>query len=177
MSYTVEEHGSKNTLDYRVYFKNSDGQYVSPFHDIPAWANEEKTVVNMVVEVPRWTNAKMEINKSQPLNPISQDHKKGKARFVHNCFPHHGYIWNYGAIPQTWENPETTDKHTQSKGDNDPVDICDIGERIAEIGEVKQVKVLGIMAMIDEGETDWKVIGIDVKDPLADQINGAHRVV
>ena len=24
-------------------------------------------------------------------------------RFVANCFPHHGYIWNYGAIPQTWE--------------------------------------------------------------------------
>ena len=20
--------------------------------------------------------------------------------FVANCFPHHGYIWNYGAIPQ-----------------------------------------------------------------------------
>ena len=34
------------------------------------------------------------------LNPIKQDQKKGKARFVHNCFPHHGYIWNYGAIPQ-----------------------------------------------------------------------------
>ena len=27
----------------------------------------------------------------------------GKLRYVANCFPHHGYIWNYGAIPQTWE--------------------------------------------------------------------------
>lgn len=176
MSYTVEERGSKNTLDYRVYVKNADGHYVSPFHDIPAFANEEKTIVNMVCEVPRWSNAKMEINKGLPLNPISQDSKKGKARFVHNCFPHHGYIWNYGAIPQTWENPDLTDKHTQAKGDNDPVDICDIGERVAEIGEVKQVKVLGIMAMIDEGETDWKVIGIDVKDPLADQINDVDDI-
>ena len=26
--------------------------------------------------------------------------KKGKLRFVANCFPHHGYIWNYGALPQ-----------------------------------------------------------------------------
>jgi hypothetical protein len=34
------------------------------------------------------------------LNPIKQDVKKGKLRFVANCFPHHGYIWNYGAIPQ-----------------------------------------------------------------------------
>lgn len=34
------------------------------------------------------------------LNPIKQDVKKGKLRFVANIFPHKGYIWNYGAIPQ-----------------------------------------------------------------------------
>jgi len=28
------------------------------------------------------------------------------------------------------------------------------------------------MALIDEGETDWKVIAIDVKDPLSDKLNG-----
>jgi inorganic pyrophosphatase len=54
----------------------------------------------MVVEVPRWTNAKMEISKEEPLNPIKQDIKKGRLRYVRNCFPHHGYIWNYGAFPQ-----------------------------------------------------------------------------
>jgi inorganic pyrophosphatase len=37
---------------------------------------------------------------------------------------------------------------------------------------VVQVKVLGVLAMIDEGETDWKVIVIDVNDPLAAQLNG-----
>lgn len=35
-----------------------------------------------------------------------------------------------------------------------------------------QVKVLGVLAMIDEGETDWKVIVIDVNDPMASQLNG-----
>lgn len=48
----------------------------------------------MIVEVPRWTNAKMEISKDETMNPILQDTKKGKLRFVRNCFPHHGYIWN-----------------------------------------------------------------------------------
>ena len=38
-------------------------------------------------------------------------------------------------------------------------------------GEVKQVKPLGVMALIDEGETDWKVIVIDVNDPRADEFN------
>lgn len=35
---------------------------ISPFHDIPLYANEEQKIFNMVVEVPRWTNAKMEVN-------------------------------------------------------------------------------------------------------------------
>ena len=44
--------------------------------------------------------------------------------------------------------------------------------QVAKRGEVKEVKVLGVMALIDEGETDWKVIAIDVKDPLASKLNG-----
>jgi inorganic pyrophosphatase len=171
MSYTTVEFGTKNTLDYRVYFKDGAGNLVSPFHDIPTYASDDKTVVNMVVEVPRWSNAKMEINKEEKLNPICQDQKKGKPRFVHNCFPHHGYIWNYGAIPQTWEDPNHTDQHTNCKGDDDPIDVCDIGSTVHPIGTVIQVKVLGVMAMIDEGETDWKVIAIDINDPKAAELN------
>lgn len=73
---------------------------ISPMHDIPLYADEANKIVNMVVEIPRWTNAKMEINLKETLNPIKQDVKKGKLRYVANCFPHHGYIWNYGALPQ-----------------------------------------------------------------------------
>lgn len=35
---------------------------ISPFHDIPLFANQEQKIFNMVVEVPRWTNAKMEVH-------------------------------------------------------------------------------------------------------------------
>ena len=44
-------------------FSESGDQYVSPFHDISLYANDDRTVCNMVVEVPRWTNAKMEVCK------------------------------------------------------------------------------------------------------------------
>jgi len=171
MSYSVETRGTKYTTDFTAYFKNAAGEYISPLHDIPAYANAEKTICNMVCEIPRWSNAKMEIDMKTELNPIKQDEKKGLPRFVKNCFPHKGYIWNYGAIPQTWEDPNHTDKHTNCKGDGDPIDVVEIGERIAQFGEVKQVKVLGVMAMIDDGETDWKVIAIDVNDPMAAQLN------
>ena len=62
---------------------------------------------------------------------------------------------------------------TRARGDNDPLDVCEIGQAVARTGDVKQVKVLGVMAMLDEGETDWKVIAIDARDPLAPALNGA----
>ncbi|XP_018014692.2 inorganic pyrophosphatase isoform X2 [Hyalella azteca] len=170
MSFSVVERGSPCTLDHRIFIKGENGP-ISPMHDIPLFANEGNKIFNMVVEVPRWTNAKMEIATKEPLNPIKQDIKKGKLRYVANVFPHHGYIWNYGALPQTWENPSHIDESTGEKGDNDPIDVCEIGYRIAKPGDVLQVKVLGIIALVDEGETDWKVIAIDVNDPLAPQLS------
>ncbi|CAO1430253.1 unnamed protein product [Diamesa serratosioi] len=168
--YQAVEKGTPNSKDYRVFFKNAAGTPISPLHDIPLFANASKQVYNMVVEVPRWTNAKMEISLADSLNPIKQDIKKDKLRFVANIFPHHGYIWNYGAIPQTWEWPDHIDKATGCRGDNDPIDVCEIGSRVAERGEVMQIKILGTLALIDEGETDWKLLAIDVNDPLADQM-------
>lgn len=40
---------------------NQSGNAISPLHDIPLHANNSQDVYNMVVEVPRWTNAKMEV--------------------------------------------------------------------------------------------------------------------
>ncbi len=58
--YTVRKNAPANTPDYRIYIEK-DGVPVSPFHDIPLYANEQQTVLNMIVEIPRWTNAKMEV--------------------------------------------------------------------------------------------------------------------
>ncbi|XP_072095212.1 inorganic pyrophosphatase-like [Mobula birostris] len=174
--YRVEERGQVYTSSYKLYFRNAQGQLISPLHDIPLWASESQNVFNMVVEVPRWTNAKMEIATKEPLNPIKQDVKKGEMRFVANIFPYKGYIWNYGALPQTWEDPTHTDDLTKYRGDNDPIDVCEIGTKVYERGEVIQVKVLGTLAMIDEGETDWKIIAINIKDPDADKFNDIDDV-
>ncbi|KAJ3096941.1 Inorganic pyrophosphatase [Phlyctochytrium planicorne] len=175
-SYKTRLIGAPYSHEHRVYIENADGKVVSPFHDIPLYANKEKTILNMVVEIPRWTNAKLEISKEEPFNPIKQDEKKGKLRFVRNVFPHHGYIWNYGAFPQTWEDPEHTHPDTKAKGDNDPLDVCEIGEQVGHVGQIKQVKVLGTMALLDEGETDWKIIAIDVNDPAASKLNDIEDV-
>ena len=48
--------------------------------------------------------------------------------------------------------------------------------RVAKRGDVLEVKVLGLLAMIDDGETDWKVMVIDVKDPQAKDLNNLEDV-
>uniref|UniRef100_A0A3B4Z2Y7 inorganic diphosphatase n=1 Tax=Stegastes partitus TaxID=144197 RepID=A0A3B4Z2Y7_9TELE len=176
MHYQTEQRGHPNSPDYRLYFKTSEGKYVSPFHDIPLIAetqqdndvpakkpkrNESEVLYNMVVEVPRWSNAKMEIATKEALNPIKQDVKKGKLRYVANVFPHKGYIWNYGALPQVRKQLS--------------VEVCQ-DDIVCSPGQVIQVKVLGILAMIDEGEMDWKVIAINAKDPDAKNLNSIDDV-
>lgn len=182
MKYTTRQVGALNTLEYRLYLENEQGKVVSPFHDVPLYPegssgeSQDGNIVNMFVEIPRWTCAKMEISKEEPMNPVKQDVKKGALRFVKNIFPFHGYPWNYGAIPQTWECPEHTDPSTGFKGDNDPIDAVEIGSKVLERGAVRKVKVLGTIALIDEGETDWKIVVIDSEDPLASQLNDIEDV-
>uniref|UniRef100_A0A8C0WHR8 inorganic diphosphatase n=1 Tax=Castor canadensis TaxID=51338 RepID=A0A8C0WHR8_CASCN len=189
--YRTEERGQPNSPEYRLFFKNVAGHYMSPFHDIPlmvdskeangiptkkARSDEYENLFHMVVEIPRWTNAKMEIATKEPLNPIKQDLKHGKLRYTANIFPHKGYIWNYGALPQTWEDPHQKDKNTDCCGDNDPIDVCEIGSKVLSRGDVIHVKILGILALIDEGETDWKIIAINVNDPEAEKFNDIDDV-
>jgi len=56
-------------------------------------------------------------------------------------------------------------------GDNDPLDVIDIGEKQPR-GAVVPVKILGSLALIDEGEIDWKVLTINIDDPKARLLNG-----
>ncbi|KAK0705513.1 inorganic pyrophosphatase [Lasiosphaeris hirsuta] len=183
VGYALRSAGRPYTKDHRIYFeRKKDGMPISPFHDIPLRYSSSGSVLNMVVEVPRWTNAKREISRSQSLNPIVQDTLHGEVRFTKNCFPYRGYIWNYGALPQTWEDPsegthsEADASGEEPRGDNDPLDACEIGRTVAYVGQVKQVKVLGVLGLIDSGETDWKVIVIDVKDPLAKKLDDIEDV-
>ena len=85
------------------------------------------------------------------------------------------YSWLLTSV-QTWEDPNVVHPETKAKGDNDPLDVCEIGELVATPGQIKQVKILGVMALLDEEETDWKIIVIDVNDPLAPKLNDIEDV-
>jgi hypothetical protein len=134
IKYEAVEKGQLYTPNYRVFIKKmDDGKFISPWHDIPLYADEKSNVFNMVVEIPRWSQAKMEMSTKEQMSPIRQDIVKGtegEVRFVRNIYPFKGYIWNYGALPQTWEDPQKENKHTKAIGDNDPIDVVEIGSTV-----------------------------------------------
>ena len=126
---TTATTGEPHSLDYRVQFHyNDNGQLkqLSPWHDIPLFSHDG--YVHMITEIPKFTRAKFEIATGEPFNPIKQDVKNGKLReykYGDMCF-------NYGAFPQTWEDPAHTTPDTGYVGDNDPIDAMEIGYKMRE---------------------------------------------
>jgi inorganic pyrophosphatase len=76
----------------------------------------------------------------------------------------------------TWEDPNEIDEFAGHPGDNDPLDICEIGLRIMKVAEIapgfvcyfsllcfradysNAVKVIGVLCLIDEGKVvEYKV--------------------
>jgi len=161
--------GDNTTTDFRIFFE-SEGKTVSPWHDIPLY-NDDGTV-NFICEIPKETSAKMEVATDEESTPIKQDIKKGNLRF----YPYN-INWNYGMLPRTWEDPAVANAECDGvSGDNDPVDVVEIGSATGDMGGVYAVKPVGVYAMIDDGELDWKVIAIRADDPMADKINDVADV-
>nr|CAD1828176.1 unnamed protein product [Ananas comosus var. bracteatus] len=103
--------------------------------------------LHCVVEIPRGTRAKMEVATMERHNPIKQDTRMGKLRYYPN-----NINWNYGMLPQTWEDPSFANTEIEGAfGDNDPVDVVEIGGMGVKIGDVIKVKPLAALALIDEG--------------------------
>lgn len=165
-SWAIKEEGAPETLEYRVFF-NKDSAARSPWHDIPLFADEASNLVNYVNEIPKGSRAKMEIATEEATNPIKQDIKKGKLRY----FGYGDIPFNYGCLPQTWEDPNEAHPDTGYNGDNDPIDVVELGADPLSVGAVVPCKVVGAFALIDEGETDWKILAISQSSPLFDKIN------
>ena len=164
------EEGEFGTTDFSMTFKEG-GKVVSPWHDFPL--EVEGGMYNMLTEIPKMTLKKMEVDTKAEGNPIKQDEKKGKARLYHGPI-----FWNYGCLPQTWEDPglKGDAEVGGAFGDNDPVDVVEIGAASLAMGSFTPVKVLGCLSMIDDGELDWKVIAINGADEHAASINDVDDI-
>jgi inorganic pyrophosphatase len=164
-----EARGAAATEEFRIFFKDDSGKEISPWHDIPL-SNSDGTY-NLLTEIPKYTKAKMEVATKEESNPIAQDMKKGKLRDYHGPI-----FWNYGMLPQTWEDPNHEHPELKVMGDDDPVDVVEIGSATLKAGSVTAVKPLGVLAMIDDGELDWKILAINKDDPMASKLNDVDDI-
>ena len=152
-------------------FHLSHSQYDSMWHDVhphPLRTGKagEEVLIHMVTEIPMYYTAKMEVQKAIKGNPIAQDsNKDGSPRYYTYGTP----FFNYGFIPQTWEDPELKSEQGYG-GDNDPLDVIELGSQPLLMGSIQPCRVLGSFELIDEGETDHKIICISLADPDAASI-------
>ncbi|XP_051117318.1 protein DETOXIFICATION 3-like [Andrographis paniculata] len=86
-----------------------------------------------------------------------QDMKKGKRRY----YPYN-INWNYELLPPTWEDPSAANVEVEGAfGDNDSIDVFEIGDNQAKIGQVLRplsIKaILGAHGVWESVENDYTV--------------------
>ena len=97
--------------------------------------------VNAIIEIPKGSNAKYEVDKDFSL-----------LRLDRILFSSVMYPANYGFIPQT------------SCDDNDPLDILVLCSVDVYPMSIIEAKVVGVMHMVDNGEQDDKIIAVAKND-------------
>lgn len=106
---------------------------------------------NAIIEIPTGTSAKWEVSKENP-NAVYWEYKDGEPRVVNYL----GYPGNYGAIPGTALPKELG-------GDGDPLDVIVLGQALPR-GEIVDVRVIGVLKMLDDGEQDDKLVAVLTQD-------------
>lgn len=116
------------------------------WHDVPR-GEKAPQAFNTIIEIPRGSLNKYEIDKETGL--IALDRVSHTAQ----VFP-----MDYGFVPQTlWD-------------DGDALDVIVLATEPFYPGILVATRPVGIMHMIDSGDSDDKMIAVPVKDPRFDNI-------
>lgn len=115
-------------------------------HEISAGKNVPE-IINVIIEIPKGSKNKYEIDKETGLIHLD--------RALHSA---QDYPFDYGFMPQShWD-------------DGDPLDVVVLTTYPLVPGILVKVRPVGIMHMMDDGESDAKVIGVPEKDPRWDEV-------
>ena len=119
-------------------------------HDIPAFVDQKKWYINVVVDVPKGSNNKYEY-----------DHKLWCFRLDRVIHSSMYYPVDYGFIPQTlsW--------------DGDPCDVCLLVTNPTFTGCIIKARPIGILYTFDNAWEDPKIIAVPTSDvdPRWDEIH------
>ncbi len=119
----------------------------NPWHKVSI-GKETPAVVNGIIEIPKNTRAKYELDK-----------ESGMLLMDRVIFSSMHYPANYGFIPQTYCD------------DKDPLDIMVLSQIDVVPMCIVSAKVIGVMRMIDGGEMDDKIIAVAEHDMSVNHMN------
>lgn len=116
------------------------------WHDLSAGDNIPEEI-NVIIECPRGTKNKYEIDKETGLIKLDRAMKTSQD-----------YPTDYGFTPRTlWD-------------DGDALDVVVLTTNPLFAGCLVSVRPVAVMKMVDCGESDYKVIGVPVDDPRWDEV-------
>ena len=107
-------------------------------HDIDPGTKEE---MNVIIEIPKDSHNKYEIDKKTGIIKLDRANYSAAA-----------YPFDYGFVPQTlWD-------------DDDALDVVVLTTYPLNVGILVVVRPVGILTMVDGGESDDKIIAVPVDD-------------
>ena len=121
-------------------------------HEITA-GKDAPRIINVIIEIPKGSKNKYEIDKETGL--IALD------RALHTS---QDYPFDYGFMPQShW-------------ADGDPLDVVVLTTYALAPGVLVKVRPVAIVHMIDDGESDAKIIAVPEKDPRWDHVQDLEDI-
>lgn len=123
-----------------------------PWHGVSPGESAPR-IVNAVIEIPKGSRAKYEIDKASGLLKLD--------RVIYSSFM---YPINYGFIPQTLGD------------DKDPLDILVLSSISVQPLCLMEARVLGVMQMVDHGDADDKIIAVSTTDPAVNYMNNIEEL-
>lgn len=116
------------------------------WHEISS-GEETPEIINVIVEIPKGSKNKYEIDKATGLIKLDRAMKSAQD-----------YPFDYGFVPQSlWE-------------DNDALDVILLTTYPLFPGILVEARPVAVMRMIDGGEGDDKIIAVPKNDPRFDEV-------
>jgi inorganic pyrophosphatase len=112
-----------------------------PWHDVPI-GEDVPEEFSALIEIPKGSRVKYELDKGTGLLKVD--------RMLYSSVI---YLANYGFIPQTLGD------------DDDPLDVLVLMQEPVQPLSILRARPIGMMEMIDEGESDEKIICVHLDDP------------
>lgn len=117
-----------------------------PWHDLPSRPSEPSTSIHCVIEIPKGSKLKYELDKASGLLRVD--------RVLHSSVI---YPANYGFMPRTYCE------------DRDPLDVLVLGSEQVVPMAIIVARPIGLMRMVDGGNPDDKIVAVHQHDPAFEE--------